>query len=126
MSIALWCILIAAILPALTVFPGKLSKEFDNANPRDPDYWKSGFRARAQAASANGFEAFPFFAVAVLVGLWQGGDPVWVDKLAVLFILLRLIFIGCYYANRSTPRSVAWAAAFFTILAIFTAPMWSV
>lgn len=125
MPIALWCVLVAGILPMLTVFPAKLSREFDNGNPRNPDYWKSGFRARAYAAHSNGFEAFPFFAIAVIVGLWQGGDPVWIDKLAVLFILLRLIFIGCYYADRSTPRSLAWGASLFCIIGLFTSSLWS-
>lgn len=125
MPTALWCVLIAAILPTATLFPAKLNRDYDNANPRNPDYWKSGFRARAQAAHDNGFEAFPLFAVAVITGLWQGGDPQWIDKLAVLFILIRLIYIGCYYANRATPRSIAWLAGFASALAIFTSPVWS-
>ena len=58
MPFAIWCVLAAAILPILSAFPAKLSKDFDNANPRDPAYWKSGFRARAAGAQANGFEAF--------------------------------------------------------------------
>lgn len=59
MPVAFWCVLAAAILPLLSVFPAKLDKSFDNARPRDPDYWRDGFRARAQGAQANGFEAFP-------------------------------------------------------------------
>lgn len=125
MPIAVWCILIAAILPLLSVFPAKMNKEFDNARPRDPDYWKDGFRARAQGAQANGFEAFPLFAVAVIVGLGQGGDPVWIDRLAELFIGLRVIYILCYWTDRATPRSLAWTAGFFATLAIFTSPVWS-
>jgi uncharacterized MAPEG superfamily protein len=124
MPIALWCVLAAAILPLLSVFPAKLSKEFDNARPRDPEYWRSGFRARAQGAQANGFEAFPFFAVAVFVALNQGGSPELIDRLAVLFVLLRLIYVGCYWADRATPRSLAWMAAFLTTVALFTCPLW--
>ncbi|WFE89700.1 MAPEG family protein [Roseibium porphyridii] len=125
MSIALWCILIAAILPILSAFPAKLNKDFNNALPRDPDYWREGFRARAQAAQANGFEAFPFFAVAVFVAMSQGADPNWIDRLAVLFVLLRLIYVFCYWMDRSTPRSLAWAAAFLTIVGLFTSSLWS-
>ncbi|EAV43650.1 hypothetical protein SIAM614_03196 [Stappia aggregata IAM 12614] len=125
MPIAFWCILAAAILPLLSVFPAKLNKSFDNARPRDPDYWRDGFRARAQGAQANGFEAFPLFAVAVFVGLNQGGDPLWIDRLAVLFVLLRTIYIGCYWADRASPRSLAWVASFLTSLAIFTSSLWS-
>jgi uncharacterized MAPEG superfamily protein len=125
MPFAIWCILAAAILPILSAFPAKLSKDFDNANPRDPAYWKSGFRARAAAAQANGFEAFPIFAVAVIVGLWQGGDAGRIDQFAGLFIGARLIYIACYWSDRATPRSIAWAVSFLSSVAIFTSPVWS-
>lgn len=124
-SIAIWCVLIAATLPILSVFPAKLNKGYDNSRPRDPDYWRSGFRARAQAAQANGFEAFPFFAVAVIVGIGQGGSSYWIDQLAVLFVALRLIYVACYWTDRATPRSLSWLAAFVTTIAIFTSPLWS-
>lgn len=125
LPLSIWCILIAAFLPLLAVVPAKLNREFDNANPRDPEYWREGFRARARGAHSNSFEAFPFFAIAVIVGLGQGGDPDWIDQLAVLFIGLRLIYIGCYWADRATPRSVAWTAAILTVVGIFTSPIWS-
>ncbi len=125
MPIAIWCILIAALLPILAVFPAKLSRSYDNSNPRNPEFWKEGFRSRAQAAQANGFEAFPFFAIAVIVGLGQGGSAEWIDKLAVLFIGLRIIYVFCYWTDRSTPRSITWAAAFISTIAIFTSPLWS-
>jgi uncharacterized MAPEG superfamily protein len=126
MPIAIWCILIAAILPIAAALPAKMNKDYDNAKPRDPNFWQDGFRARASAAQANGFEALPFFAIAVIVGLWQGGSPDWIDKLAVLFIGLRLIYTGCYYMDRATPRSIAWGAGFLSVVAIFTSPVWSV
>lgn len=125
MPLSIWCILISAILPILSALPAKMDKSFDNADPKDPDYWRDGFRARAQCAQANGYEAFPFFAVAVIVALWQGGSLYWVDQLSMLFIGLRLIYIACYWTNRSTPRSIAWIASFLTIVAIFTSPVWS-
>ncbi|MBN9672836.1 MAPEG family protein [Roseibium aggregatum] len=125
MPVAIWCILAAAILPYAAILPAKFSREFDNANPRDPAYWREGFRARARAAESNGYEAFPFFAAAVFVALSQGGTGDWVDRLAVLFVALRLIFVFCYWTDRATPRSLSWAASFLTILAIFTSPLWS-
>ena len=125
MPISIWCILVAAILPILSAYPAKLSKEFDNSNPRDPNYWREGFRARAQAAQANGFEAFPLFAVSVIIAIGQGAAPHWIDQLAVLFILLRLIYVFCYWTNRATPRSIAWGAAFLSCVGIFTSPLWS-
>ena len=125
MPVSVWCILIAAFLPIAAVFPAKLSKDYDNSNPRDPDYWRDGFRARAQAAQANGFEAFPFFAIAVIVGLGQGGDPSWIDRLAVLFVAMRLIYTFCYWTDRATPRSLSWAVGLLSVVGIFTSPLWS-
>lgn len=123
--LAIWCILAAAILPILSAFPAKLNKDFDNANPRDPDYWREGFRARAQAAQANGFEAFPLFAISVIVGIGQGGSDYWINQLAVLFVMVRVIYVFCYWTDRSNPRSLAWTAGFLTCVAIFTSPVWS-
>lgn len=125
MPISIWCILAAAILPILSAFPAKLSKDYDNANPRDPEYWRDGFRARAQAAQANGFEAFPLFAISIFVGLGQGGAAHWIDQLAVLFIFLRVIYIFCYWTDRPTPRSLAWMTGFLTCIAVFSSPVWS-
>ncbi len=125
MPVAIWCILVAAILPILSNFPAKLNKSFDNTNPRNADYWSEGFRARAQSAAANGYEAFPAFAISVFVAMSQGGAPGWIDRLAVLFVLLRLIYIFCYWTDRSSPRSLAWAASFLTIVGLFTSSLWS-
>jgi uncharacterized MAPEG superfamily protein len=125
MPIALWCVLAAAILPMLSALPAKMNREFDNSRPRDPEYWRDGFRARAQGAQANGFEAFPLFAVAVFAALSQGGDPGWIDRLAVLFVLLRVIYVFCYWTDRASPRSLAWFASFLTSVALFTSSLWS-
>ncbi|ADZ72660.1 MAPEG family protein [Polymorphum gilvum] len=125
MPVAVWCILLAAFLPMAAVLPAKMNKGFDNARPRDPAYWADGFRARAQWAQENGFEAFPLFAISVIVGLGQGGDAGWIDRLAVLFVALRVVYTACYWLDRATPRSLAWLAATATSLAIFTSPVWS-
>ncbi len=122
---SVWCILAAGVLPILAAAPAKFSRDFSNAYPRDPAFWASGFRARAAAAQANGFEAFPLFAISVIVGLGQGGDPAWIDRLAGLFIGLRVIYIVCYWTNRPSHRSLVWALAFLTTLAIFSSPVWS-
>ena len=125
MPIAIWCVLVAAILPLVAIFPGKLSKDYDNANPRDPAYWSDPFRSRCRAAQLNGFEGFPFFAAAVIIAIGQGADSQWINNLAELYIGLRVIYTLCYLANRPSPRSLAWIAGFATTIAIFTSPVWS-
>ncbi len=125
MPISIWCILAAALLPWLSIAPAKFTKGYDNANPRDPAFWRDGFRARAQAAQYNGFEAFPFFAIAVIVALGQNASALWVDKLAILFIGLRIIYIFCYWMDRPTPRTLAWTCAVVVNVALFASPVWS-
>lgn len=125
MSLALWCLLVAGLLPALSVFPAKISGDYDNSRPRDADFWRSGFRARARGAMDNGFEAFPFFAAAVLVAITQGGDQAVADALAAGWILLRLGYVAAYWTDRATLRSVIWAAALATAIALFLTPIWA-
>ena len=68
MTIALWCVLVAGILPYVATSIAKAGAErYDN---RDPRAWldrQEGFRRRADNAQRNSFEAFPFFAAAVIV-----------------------------------------------------------
>lgn len=125
MPIALWCVLVAAVLPIVAVMPAKLGGEYDNSRPRDPDYWRAGFRARAAGAMANGFEAFPLFAVAVLVGLDRGGNSATIDVLAVGFILARASYILAYWGDRPRLRSLVWTVGLALAVGIFLSPMWS-
>lgn len=125
MPLAVWLILAAGLLPLVALLPGKWSREFDNSNPRDPQYWADPFRARALAAHKNSLEAFPFFAVAVIVGLWQGGDPEWINRLCGLFISMRVLYILCYLLDKAPLRSLTWSVGFIATIAIFTAPVWS-
>ncbi len=125
MTIADLCLLAAVILTIASIAPAKLDREFDNANPRDPAYYKLGLRARAQAAHLNGFEAFPFFAAAVILAEMRGASQGWVNVLAVAFILARIVYVGMYLTNRATLRSVVWSVAFLINVAIFFSPAWA-
>jgi uncharacterized MAPEG superfamily protein len=125
MPIALWCVLVAAVLPALSVFPAKLGGDYDNARPRDPEFWRDGFRARAFGAMANGFEAFPLFAVAVVVATSRGGAGAVVDTLSVIWVVARILYVACYWADRPTLRSAVWAVSFLVAVAIFLTPIWA-
>ena len=44
-----------------------------------------------------------------------------VDLLAIVFVVARLAYIGCYVANRATLRSLAWFVAIGSAVAIFVA-----
>lgn len=125
MPLSLWCLLIAMVLPMLSAAPAKLRPGFSNSDPRNPDFWRHGFPARAYGAMQNGFEAFPPFAAAVLAGLTQGGDPAVVDGLAVAFVAVRVAYVAAYWADRATLRSVIWVAGFALTAAILLTPLWA-
>lgn len=125
MATAYWCVLFAAVLPYLTVGLAKARGSYDNANPRAPDTYK-GTALRAHSAHQNGFEAFPFFAVAVLVA--SAGSPkvsiALLDTLALAWVALRLVYTGAYLGNLASLRSLVWIAGFFLTIVIFTMPSW--
>jgi uncharacterized MAPEG superfamily protein len=67
MKLAEFMMFLSLILYLLTIAPVKATgyKTFDNSNPRDPAFYKTGIAARALGAHINGIETFPFFAAAV-------------------------------------------------------------
>ncbi len=125
MTVAHVCILIAALLPIVCAGIAKAGfKRFDNHNPRDWLAGQDGFRRRANAAQANSWEAFPIFAAAVLTAIQTGAPQDRIDALAVVFILARVAFIGCYVADRATLRTLAWTVGLIASIALFVSSRW--
>jgi uncharacterized MAPEG superfamily protein len=125
MTTALWCVLLAGILPVLTVAVAKWGPGLDNANPRDWATRLDGYRKRAYAAHQNSFEAFPFFAAAVFAAKWGQAPQATVDALAILFVAARLAYVAAYVGDRPTFRSIVWIVGWVATLAIFSAPAWA-
>ena len=122
MTIAFWCVLVAGFLPYFGTLTAKIGGErFDNSNPRDWLDAQSGFRKRANAAQHNSFEAFPFFAAAVIIAHVAGAPQGRIDLFAVVFILARLFYIAFYVADRATLRSLAWFVGIGSVVALFLA-----
>ncbi|HXR52833.1 MAG TPA: MAPEG family protein [Steroidobacteraceae bacterium] len=120
MTVALWCVFIAGLLPyaaALTAKAG--APDFDNNEPRAWLAKQTGFRARANAAQQNSFEAFAFFAVAVLVAHVTRGPQAQVDTLAMVFIAARVLYIAMYLGGWGTIRSLVWAVGIIATVWIF-------
>jgi len=128
-TIAYWCVLIAALLPiacagiaksgALRVSPR--DGGYDNSNPRAWLERQEGWRARANAAQANTFEALPFFFAAVIIAHQLQAAQGRLDILAFLFVVLRIAYIILYVGNLATARSIIWALALFTNIGILFA-----
>ena len=119
LTIAYWCVLVAALLPIVCAgmakwgAMGRSARDggYDNDNPRVWLAQQTAWRARANAAQANSFEALPFFIGAVLIAHQLGANQGWVDALAVVYIALRLIYILLYVTGRANLRSLVWTLA---------------
>jgi len=124
MTVALWCILIALVLPPLCALIAKVSSgRFglkDNHDPRAFLDTLSGLPRRAHAAQQNSYEAFPAFAAAVLVADIVGNaEQVTQDVLGVMYITSRLLYIICYLADWAALRSLVWFAGLALIVSFF-------
>jgi uncharacterized MAPEG superfamily protein len=121
MTTALWCVLVAGLLPYAATLTAKGGARFDNRNPRAWLGAQTGWRARAHAAQLNSFEAFPLFAVAVLAAHHLHAPQARVDTLALVFVAARIAYLVTYVADLHLLRSVVWAVGIGSAVAIFLA-----
>ena len=120
MKTALMMVLIAGFLPLVCAGIAKArARDYDNHAPRHWESKLTGYRARANAAQANSFEAFPFFAAAVLAALQAGVDGTRVDAWATAFVLARVAYIYCYVRDLATLRSSFWALGLVCTVGLF-------
>ncbi|MDT3717258.1 hypothetical protein EON09_08675 [Pseudomonas soli] len=124
MTVALWCILVALVLPPLCALIAKLSSGYfgfrANHDPRAFLDELDGLPRRAHAAQLNGYEAFPAFAAAVLVADIVGNaEQVTQDVLGVMYITSRLLYIICYLADWAVLRSLVWFVGMALIVSFF-------
>ena len=131
MTIALFCILLAAVMPIVCAGLAKgrdmnvshREGGYDNRNPRDWIARQQGFKKWAQSAQENCWEALPFFAAAVIVSHMLGVIGWLPNALALAFIVLRAIYIAFYVTGKQRQRSLVWMAAFSVNAAIFLLPI---
>ena len=125
MTIAEYCIFGTVALYLLTIVPIKwlAFREYDNAKPRDPAFYEDAIRARALGAHQNGIEAFPFFAVAVLLAEFREAPQNLINELAILFLIVRVAYVLTYIGNRPRLRSILWNVGFIINIAIFFLPL---
>ena len=128
-TVAYWCILAAAVLPVVcagiaksgmfSISPKKGG--YDNNNPRAWLARQTDWRARANAAQANTFEALPFFFAAVIIAHQLQASQTVVDILAFLFVVLRIAYVVMYVADMAKTRSAVWVTAMAINVAILFA-----
>jgi uncharacterized MAPEG superfamily protein len=125
-TIAYWCVLVAAMLPiacAGLAKSGQMTKSpkqggYDNNNPRVWLAAQIDWRARANAAQANTFEALPFYFAAVVIAHQLQAGQTMLDILALMFIVLRIAYVMMYVANLANARSAIWVLALLVNIAI--------
>jgi uncharacterized MAPEG superfamily protein len=120
MTFAYWTILVAALLPYLTVAAAKGGRaDYDNTNPRLWADRQTGWRRRAEWAHRNHFEAFPPFAAAVIVAGLAQASPAATGFLSGTFIALRIGYTLAYLGDLPTLRTVLWALGLGCVVALF-------
>lgn len=119
MTIAYWCVLIAGLLPYVFTVAAKWSPEYSNENPREYLEKVVGWRKRAHWAQVNSFEAFPFFAAAVIIAQRTFVHQTTIDVLALLFVFSRIIYGVAYIMNKPKARSLIWFLGFACCIGLF-------
>ena len=118
-TVAYWCVLVMALMPVVCAgiaksgMMGRPRREggYDNDNPRNWLSLQTDWRARANNAQANTFEALPFFFAAVIIA-HQLQAPQWrIDLLALAFVALRVAYVAAYVRNLANLRSAVWVIA---------------
>lgn len=124
MNKAFACVLIAGLLPYVCAAVAKWGfQQFDNHNPRQWLAQQTGFRARANAAQANSFESFPFFAAGVIIATFAQVDAARIDLYAMVFVAARIAFIVCYVTDKASLRSLSWLLGLLSVVGLFAAAL---
>ncbi|MHC8291475.1 MAPEG family protein [Pseudomonas sp. XS1P51] len=126
MSIPFWCVFISALLIYVAKIPvAKAMNEqggYDNHLPRQQQAQLTGFGARAVAAHQNCFEAFILFAVGVLMAHTTQTAGWLIDSLAIIFVITRIIYLLCYWADLAWQRSLVWFIGLVCSLLLMISP----
>ena len=125
MTIAEWCIFASVMLYLLTIAPIKWLgfREFDNANPRDPAFYRqSASRPRPRRASERHRDVSVFRRRRAAGGISRGPQNL-INELAVLFLIVRIAYVFTYLGDRPTLRSILWSIGFAINVGIFFLPM---
>ncbi len=113
-------VVISGLLPI--VCAGLAKWGFKNYDNREPRVWlaaQEGWRARANAAQQNGFEAFPLFAAGVIFAILAGTDPSRVIPVCWFFVATRIGYICWYVADKALLRTLFWTLGLGAIVRLF-------
>jgi uncharacterized MAPEG superfamily protein len=122
MTVLIGCLLIALALPYLAKIPVAYAMHqrggYDNKHPRAQQAQLTGFGARALAAHQNAFEAVIIFAPAILLAIATQNISPFIEQLAIIHVVARLLYNILYLVNKGTLRSLVWFIALSCSFAI--------
>ena len=122
MTILIWCLFIATLLPLLAKGPVAFAMNkldgYDNNHPREQQGKLTGFGARALAAHQNAFESLILFAPAVLLAIATQNTSENIVILAVVHVCARVAYNILYLVNIDKLRTLVWAIATISSFAI--------
>lgn len=123
MKVALWCLffnliwLIANKAPLFRAMQ-RDGSGYDNHLPRQQQSRLTGLGARALAAHQNGFEAFGMFVAALFIAVQAGTDPIWLNRLALVHVVARVIYTVLYWLDWASLRTLMWSIGYLSLLAM--------
>jgi len=124
MTLPLWTLLAAGVLPYVWATVGSLyrKREFgsiDNSHPRLQQSQQTGAGARAHAASQNAFEVLGVYAPAVLVAHLLAPTSELAARLALGWVVFRVAHGVLYITNQATARSVCFGLANVCVVLLY-------
>jgi uncharacterized MAPEG superfamily protein len=121
MTIAYWCVLIMLLLPYVFTVLAKSGSGFNNCAPREYLEQLKGWRKRAHWVQLNNFEAFPAFAVSIIIAYQLHANTTIINRLAVTFVVARILYGICYLTDKASLRTLFWSIGLGCVIAIFIA-----
>ena len=119
MTIAYWCVLIMILLPYIFTILAKTGPRYSNSTPREYLANLTGWRKRANYAQLNTFEATPAFGLAVIIAHLAHASQTSLDKLAIAFVIARILYGVCYISNKAALRSLCWIVGLGCVIGLF-------
>jgi uncharacterized MAPEG superfamily protein len=119
MTIAYTCVLIILLFPYIFATIAKAGSSYNNHDPRNFLEKTTGWRKRANYVQLNSFEASPAFAIAVIIAHLAHAYQPTIDKIAIIFVLARIIYAICYLTDKAALRSLFWGVGFACIIGLF-------
>jgi len=84
--------------------------------PIEPDH--NNFIFRAHRALGNMNESVSIFIIFTLVGILSAADPLWLGRLAWVYIAARAAYMLCYWFNIKLMRSVFFGISLLALLGL--------